>query len=58
LTLDTGINNIAYIIAGGSSAHSLVSRLTFADIPEPGTLVLMVIGMLGIGLARHRWITA
>lgn len=47
-----GINNVGQIIASGSDGHSYL--LTPTAIPEPGTVALWMLGLLGVGVATRR----
>jgi len=47
-----GINNVGQIIATGSDGHGYL--LTPMAIPEPGTVALWMLGLLGLGVATRR----
>jgi probable HAF family extracellular repeat protein len=57
LGLASGINDAGQIVGSGtngSQSHAfLLTPVTVAEVPEPGTLVLMGIGVIGLGLLRR-----
>jgi hypothetical protein len=54
-TIDTGANNIAFRVAGGGGTGlKHVTSLSFdaTAVPEPATVGLFVLGLLGVGVRR------
>jgi hypothetical protein len=55
LSISTGTNNIAYLLAGGGIASTRIQSLTFVrSVPEPATLGLFAVSLVGFGIARRR----
>ena len=52
LRLAIDINNAGQILASGSNGHTYL--LTPGQIPEPGTVALWMLGLLGVGVATRR----
>ncbi|WP_129645570.1 PEP-CTERM sorting domain-containing protein [Peristeroidobacter agariperforans] len=47
--------DIAYVVIGGESEPTTLDRLAFkTDIPEPGTLGLALLGLVGLGVSTRR----
>ncbi len=54
--IETGVNNIAYLQFGGafSVAHSITLTSVPEAAPEPATLAVFGLGLVGLGLARRK----
>lgn len=54
----SGATDIAYVLAGGWSASASLDLLRFNapshSVPEPGTLALLSLGLIGVGFVRRR----
>lgn len=54
-TLTSAIPNISRLVVSGSLGNVMIDRITYASVPEPGTLGLLALGLLGaIGTSRRR----
>jgi hypothetical protein len=55
LSISSGSNNIAYLLAGGGFHDKLVQSLTFSrTVPEPATFGLFALGLMGFAALRRR----
>lgn len=59
LTFNQTQTNIARVVVGGWYGTANITRLTYNNtsvqgVPEPGTLAMMAIAMVGVGLRRRR----
>jgi hypothetical protein len=54
ISLTTPNYDIGFITSGGWAGGQFVTQLTFNEVPEPGTLALMLVGAIGVALRRKR----